>query len=74
MENIIAPLVVRRVPINRNPDSQISYETEAEVMRTYRLQDERRRREEEERPKTSRFPRPSTGKSIQKSLALMHKK
>ena len=62
LENIPAPLMVRRVPINREPDSQISYETEAEVMRTYRLQDERRRHQEERGGLAARYPRPSTGK------------
>ena len=55
LENLPLPtLIPRRIPMNRNPDRQISYETEAEVMRTYQLQDQRRRSQ-------GRNPGPSAG-------------
>ena len=59
LENLPLPsLIPRRIPTNREPDRTISYETEAEVMRTYQRQDERRRAQ----GRQSQTPGPSAGK------------
>ena len=56
METLPLPsLIPRRIPINREPDRDISYETETEVMKTYRQQEERRRAQ-------NKAPTPSSGK------------
>ena len=55
METLPLPsLIPRRIPINREPDRDISYETETEVMKTYRQQEERRRAQ-------NKAPTPSSG-------------
>lgn len=49
--------IPRRIPLNREPDNQVSYDTEAAVMHTYWQQDQRRKSQS----RKSDAPGPSAG-------------